>query len=167
MDLLNIEKSYDFTEQMFQAYYNCRKNKRNTINALRFEKHFEKNLFELCREIKTGKYQPGRSIAFIVNHPVKREVFAADFRDRVVHHWLINRLNPYFEKAFISDSYACRVNKGTHFGIQRVDQFIKECSNKYTKDCYILKLDVRGFFMHINRNLLFDRLNMFIDYHYP
>ncbi len=83
MDLLNIEKTYDFTEQMFQAYYDCRKNKRNTINALKFEKHFEQNLFELIEEIGTGKYQPGRSIAFIVNHPVKREVFAADFRDRV------------------------------------------------------------------------------------
>jgi len=166
MDLLNIERSYDFTEQMFQAYYDCRKNKRNTINAIKFEKYFEKNLFELCEEIITGKYQPGRSIAFIVNYPVKREVFAADFRDRVVHHWLINRLNPYFEKIFINDSYACRVNKGTHFGIKRIDQFIKECSGYYKKDCYILKLDVQGFFMHINRHLLFDQLKLFIDQQY-
>jgi len=166
MDLLNIEKSYDFTEQMFHAYYDCRKNKCNTINAIKFEKHFEKNLFELIEEIETGKYHPGRSIAFIVNYPVKREVFAADFRDRVVHHWLINRLNPYFEKFFIYDSYACRVNKGTHFGIQRVDQFIKECSENYTKDCYILKLDIKGFFMHISRQLLYERIKQFIDKHY-
>ena len=167
MDLLNIEQSYDFTEQMFQAYYDCRKNKRNTINALKFERHFEKNLFELIEEIETGTYQPGRSIAFIVKNPVKREVFAADFRDRVVHHWLIKKLNPYFEKFFIYDSYACRVNKGTHFGIRRIDQFIKDCSANYKNDCYILKLDVKGFFMHINRNLLFERLALFIDKQYP
>ncbi|MBN1337722.1 MAG: hypothetical protein JXA03_00280 [Bacteroidales bacterium] len=166
MDLLNIEQTYDFKEQMFQAYYDCRKNKRNTINALKFEKHLERNLFELIEEIETGTYQPGRSIAFIVNNPVKREVFAADFRDRVVHHWLINRLNPYFEKIFIFDSYACRINKGTHFGIKRVNQFIKDCSDNFKNDCYILKLDVCGFFMHINRNLLFERLELFIDQQY-
>lgn len=46
-------------------------------------------------KINTGCYQPGRSIAFVIQTPVKREIFAADFRDRVVHHWLINQLNPF------------------------------------------------------------------------
>lgn len=151
---------------MFQAYFDCRKNKRNTINALKFEKHFEKNVFKLCEEIKSGTYQPGRNIAFIVNNPVKREIFAADFRDRVVHHWLINKLNPLFEKTFIYNSYACRVAKGTHFGIKQIYSFIKSCSKNYISDCYILKLDIQGFFMQINRNLLFERLNNFIQTNY-
>ena len=166
MDLLNIQQHYDLTEEMFQAYFDCRKNKRNTINALKFEKHFEKNVFKLCEEIKSGNYQPGRSIAFIVNNPVMREVFAADFRDRVVHHWLINKLNPLFEKSFIHNSYACRVDKGTHFGIKQINSFIKSCSKNYTSDCYILKLDIQGFFMHINRNLLFEQLIHFIQAKY-
>lgn len=154
-------------EEVFQAYFDCRKNKRNTFNALLFEKHFEQNLFELHEEINSGNYKPGRSIAFIVNKPVKREIFAADFKDRVVHHLLINKLNPLFEQTFIPDSYACRVGKGTHFGIQQANRFIKECSKNYTKDCYILKLDVQGFFMHINRYLLWERLQKFImdNYH--
>jgi len=166
MDLLNIQQHYDLTEEMFQAYFDCRKNKRNTINALKFEKHFEKNVFKLCEEIKSGTYQPGRSIAFIVNNPVMREIFAADFRDRVVHHWLINKLNPLFEKTFIYNSYACRVDKGTHFGIKQINSFIKSCSKNYISDCYILKLDIQGFFMHINRNLLFKRLIHFIQTKY-
>ncbi len=166
MDLLNIQVHYDLTEEMFQAYFDCRKNKRNTINALKFEKHFEKNVFRLCKEIESGTYLPGRSIAFIVNNPVMREVFAADFRDRVVHHWLINKLNPFFEKIFINDSYACRVDKGTHLGIRQINSFIKSCSKNYTSDCYILKLDIQGFFMHINRNLLFERLIHFIQTKY-
>ena len=58
MDLLNIQQHYDLTEEMFQAYFDCRKNKRNTINALKFEKHFEKNVFELCEEIKSSTYRP-------------------------------------------------------------------------------------------------------------
>jgi hypothetical protein len=97
---------------------------------------------------------------------VKREIFAADFRDRVVHHWLINKLNPLFEHLFIQDSYACRLGKGTHYGVERADRFIKSCSEKYTKDCYILKLDVLGFFMHINRKLLYNMLEQFIHKNY-
>jgi len=102
---ININYS-QLTEELFLAYFDCLKNKRNTQNALRFEKHLEKNVLELIDEIYQGKYQLGRSIDFIVNKPVKREIFAADFRDRVVHHWLINKLYPLFKKVFIKDSYA-------------------------------------------------------------
>jgi RNA-directed DNA polymerase len=72
----------------------------------------------------------------------------------VLHHYIINKLNPLFEKEFIQDSYACLIDKGTHFGIQRADGFIKSCSKNYSADCYILKLDVQGFFMHINKQQL-------------
>jgi retron-type reverse transcriptase len=153
-------------EQLFEAYLSCRKTKRYTQNALKFEVDYEANLFQLKDEIENGSYSPGRSIAFIVNKPVKREIFAADFRDRVVHHWLINKLNPLFEKVFIKDSYACRIGKGTHYGVKRADSFIKACSENYTKDSYILKLDILGFFMHINRKLLYTMLEKFIHQYY-
>jgi len=166
LDLFTNINYSQLTEELFTAYFDCRKNKRNTQNALRFEKHLEKNIFQLIDEIYQGKYQLGNSIAFIVNKPVKREIFAADFRDRVVHHWLINKLNPLFEHLFIQDSYACRVGKGTHYGVQRADRFIKTCSENYAKDCYILKLDILGFFMHINRKLLYAKLEQFIYKNY-
>lgn len=127
---------------------------------------YEANLFLLKEQIENGSYTPDRCIAFIVNKPVKREIFAADFRSRVVHHWLINKLNPLFEKIFITDSYACRVGKSTHYGVKRVDAFIKSCSKNYTKVCYTLKLDVQGFFMHINERLLFEMLERFIHKNY-
>jgi retron-type reverse transcriptase len=155
LDLLQDLKPTLALAELFEAYANCRSTKRNTLNALAFEMDYEVNLLKLCAEINDGSYQPGKSIAFIVNKPVKREIFAADFRDRVVHHLIINKLNPLFEKTFIHDSYACRKGKGTHFGIQRVDRFIRQCSQNYTKDCYVLKLDIQGFFMHINKTLLF------------
>jgi RNA-directed DNA polymerase len=145
---------------------NCRINKRNTANALLFEVDYESNLVKLCEEINNETYQIGRSIAFIVDKPVMREIFAADFRDRVVHHFLIGKLNNLFEKQFIHDSYSCRVGKGTHFGIQRIDKFIRQCSANYTKDCYILKLDLQGFFMSINKTILFAKLEQFIKEKY-
>ncbi len=169
LELFSDTVPLSLAEEVFLAYYACRKNKRNTLNALRFEKHLEHNLFVLIEQIKTKTYFPGKSIAFIVNKPVKREIFAADFRDRVVHHFLINKLNPIFVDVFIQDSYACRIGKGTHFGIKRVDGFIKSCSNNYKQDCFILKLDIQGFFMNINRSILYERLFDFINkkYHEP
>ncbi|MFR1031903.1 MAG: hypothetical protein ACLSE6_05075 [Alphaproteobacteria bacterium] len=88
-------------EDIFSAYYECRKNKRRTINALAFEADFEENLIRLWRDINDRSYMPGRSIAFIVSEPVQREVFAADFRDRIVHHLIINKLNHLFEAQFV------------------------------------------------------------------
>jgi RNA-directed DNA polymerase len=151
---------------LYEAYFDCRKNKRNTLNALAFEVDYEANLIALHRQINNGSYQPGKSIAFIVNKPVKREIFAADFRDRVVHHLIIKKLNPLFEKTFIHDSYACRLGKGTHLGVRRVDRFIRRCSSNYSRDCYVLKLDIKGFFMHINKNILLAELNQFIECKY-
>ncbi len=160
-----LKKGFTLVE-VFEAYFSCRSNKRNTINALAFEMDYESNLIQLWNELNDGSYQPGKSIAFIVHKPVQREIFAADFRDRVVHHLIINKLNPFFEKEFIQDSYACRVGKGTHYGISRANKFIRQCSQNYTKDCYVLKLDIEGFFMHINKEILFSRLEKIIEAKY-
>jgi len=153
-------------DDLFEAYADCRINKRNTMNALAFELDYEQNLVTLWEEINLRTYSPGRSIAFIVDKPVKREIFAADFTDRIVHHLVINKLNPLFEKIFIYDSYACRKNKGTHFGIQRIARFIRQCTRNYTQDAYVLKLDIQGFFMAINRRILWEKLRPFIEQKY-
>lgn len=144
--------------ELFKAYFDARKNKRNTINQLAFEKNLESNIFSLADEIISGFYSPRPSICFIVNQPVKREIFAADFRDRVIHHYIYNHISPVFEKVFINDSYSCRKEKGTHYGIKRIDHFIRSCSKNYSRDCYILKLDIKGYFMAMNRNILFEKV---------
>lgn len=154
-ETINKEK---ITLDLFQAYFDARKNKRNTVNALSFEKHFEANLFAMCNEIIETRYEPRPSICFVVNKPVKREIFAADFRDRVIHHFIYNYISPIFEKTFINDSYSCRVGKGTHYGIKRIDHFIRSCSRNYTSDCYILKLDIKGYFMAMNKILLYKKI---------
>ncbi len=148
--------------ELFEAYFECRKNKRNTANALAFEIDYETQLVKLLDEINRKTYEIGRSISFIVDKPVKREIFAADFRDRIIHHLVIKKLNPLFENEFIYDSYNCRVGRGTHFGIKRVEKFIRRCSQNYAKDCYILKLDLQGFFMSIDKVILWDKLERFI-----
>jgi hypothetical protein len=144
------------------AYYDARKNKRNTINQLKFEKDFEHEIFCLCDEIQKRTYTLRPSICFIVNEPVKREVFAADFRDRVIHHLIFNYINEVLELSFINDSYSCRKGRGTTYGIKRVEDFITCCSENYTRDCYILKLDIKGYFMNINKNILLRQLSLLL-----
>ncbi len=174
---LNIFEEHNKTQlltDLFQAYYDARSNKRNTISALDFEMHYEHNLFELHREISEGVYKIRPEICFINFKPVKREIFAAHFRDRVVHHLVYNYIASVFEKIFINDSYSCRKGKGTHYGIKRLGHFIRSCSENYKKDCYILKLDIKGYFMSIDRHLLYEKtirtLNQFkhkIDFDLP
>lgn len=143
---------------LFYAYFDARKNKRNTVNQMRFEINYESNVIALCDDIMYKLYEISPSICFIVNEPVKREIFAADFRDRVIHHLIYNYINPVFERQFIDDSYSCRKGKGTLFGIKRAEQFIRKCSENYTRDCYVLKLDIRGYFMNIDKRILYEQL---------
>ncbi len=144
---------------LFTAYFDARRNKRNTINALSFEINYEHNLIKLADEIINFNYKIKPSLCFINFKPVQREIFAGDFRDRIVHHLIYNYIAPIFEKTFINDSYSCRKKKGTHYGIKRINHFIRSCSDNYHSDCYILKLDIHGYFMSIDRIILFDKVN--------
>jgi hypothetical protein len=160
------EELFELKVSLFAAYYDCRNNKRNTNNALAFELNFEEELIKLYDEIITMTYRPGQSIAFVVHRPVTREIFAADFRDRVVHHFVINRINAICEKLFIYDSYSCRQGKGTLFGIKRMEHYLRSCSCNYSKDCYVLKLDIQGFFMHIKRETLYLKVRKIVEERY-
>ena len=96
-------------ENLHQQYLACRKNKSNTANALRFEAHQELNLLALRDALMSRSYEPGRSVCFFVRRPKLREVFAADFTDRIVHHVLVAHLEKTWEKIFVHDSQDLRV----------------------------------------------------------
>ena len=155
---MNVFSNKQLLYDLFQAYFDARKNKRNTINALNFEIDYERKLFELYEEIKNREYEIGPSICFVIFKPVQREVFAADFRDRIVHHLIYNYISPIFERLFIYDSYSCREGKGTSCGIKRLDHFIRSCSRNYSRDCHILKIDIKGYFMSMDRNILYQKI---------
>jgi len=92
-------------ENIYRQYLLCRKNKRNTINALRFEARQEENLLALKDELDSRAYCPSRSVCFIATRPKLREIFAADFKDRIVHHILVDYLERIWEPVFIHDSW--------------------------------------------------------------
>jgi len=157
-----IRNSYFSYQKIYKAYLDCRENKRSTINALNFEWEQERNLFELQEELQNKTYEPGRSICFVVTDPSPREIFAATLKDRVVHHVLVNELEEAGERAFIHDSYSCRENKGTHKAVERLQDFMRKVTDNYNKKAYYLQLDISGFFMNIDRNILKTILKKFI-----
>ena len=146
-----------------EAYYDCRKNKRKTASALVYEMDYESKLIALRDRINTRTYAPGKSICFVVTRPRYREVFAASFEDRIVHHYIALRLEPLFEQAFCPYTYNCRKGKGQLYGTNVLRQQIIECSDNYTTDCYIMKLDLRGFFMSIDKKILARLIDSFVD----
>jgi len=125
---------------------------------MKFEQNLEENLVSLHEELTSGSYRPGRSIAFLIEKPKRREIFAADFRDRVVHHVLVGYLEPRWERRFVHDSYACRKGKGTHQGVERLRSFTRKATANGTRRAWYLQLDIRGFFISIDRNILHQRL---------
>ncbi len=146
-------------ENLHRQYLACRRNKRNTINALRFEWRQEANLLALRDALVDRSYQPGRSVCFFVRRPKLREVFAADFRDRVVHHVLVGHLERTWEPVFIHDSWACRKGKGVHGAVARLQGFMRQASANGTREAWALQLDIRNYFMSIDKERLFAMLD--------
>ena len=144
--------------QLHLSYLQARKNKRNTHNQLRFEMYQEQGLMQLAKAIYARKYTPRPCIAFIIHKPVMREIFAADFTDRIVHHLLYRCLYPIIDRNLTNDTYSCRIGKGTLYGINRVQHFIRSCSENYAKPSYILKLDVQAYFMNMQHTIIYDKV---------
>lgn len=142
-------------ENLLRAYKDCRKNKGTSLNHLVFFSGLEYDLVKLEDELVTRRYRPGRSIAFVVVKPKVREIFAAEFRDRVVHHLLYNYLSPIFERFFIYDSWACRKGKGTHHAVERVNYFLVAATTLETPKHYFLQMDIKSFFMSIDKSTLY------------
>ena len=101
---------------------------------MKFAENLEANLLSLEKRLQNRTYKPGRSIAFIVQNPKIREIFAADFADRVVHHLLYNYLSPIYERQFIHDSWACRKDKGTHGAMLRLLEFARKLERERERE---------------------------------
>ncbi|QQS61039.1 MAG: RNA-directed DNA polymerase [Candidatus Moraniibacteriota bacterium] len=147
-------------EKILSAYYDARKNKRKSHDAIFFEMNYEKECMRLCEELMDRTYRISPSSCFIVNRPVKREIFAGAFRDRVIHHFLFNAVNPWCETMFIRDTYSCRKGKGTSYAVSRAIHFLRSVSKNYSSDAWVIRLDIAGYFMSIRKDILF---SIFVD----
>ena len=141
---------------LYAAFICAKRHKAKKPYVLHFERNLKENIESLCDDLWTRRYKPEPSTCFVIQRPKKREVFAAQFRDRIVHHLYYNYTHELFERTFIQDTYSCIPGRGTHYGIERMTQHIRQESHNWQRPCYALKIDIRGYFMHINRLRLLD-----------
>jgi retron-type reverse transcriptase len=151
-------------ENLERAYQNARRHKTQNPHVQEFDRHWQLNLAILHRELKTRTYKPQPLKTFILRDPKTRKICVSDFRDRVVHHALVNVLQQVFEPRFIHDSYASRMGKGTLPAIRRFETFLRrvtrngkqvpEATNANLVRGYALKADIRQYFDTVNHQLL-------------
>ena len=134
-------------ENLFAAAHKAMRGKRGKVPVAHCFAELEKAVVGVRNDLITGTWQPGEYFYFTITDPKEREVAAAPFRDRIVHHALVRVLEPIFDRRFIADSYACRPGKGTHAGLARAQQFTK----RYR---YCLKCDIQRYFPNIDHALL-------------
>tara|TARA_B100001964_G_scaffold244304_1_gene325226 strand:- start:819 stop:2009 length:1191 start_codon:yes stop_codon:yes gene_type:complete len=138
-------------KNLHSAWKKAQKGKRLKKSVLFFNFNLERELIQLQEELLAKTYKPGKYTEFSIYERKPRKISAAPFRDRVVHHALINIVEPIFEKKFIFDSYACRVGKGTHSGVNRYCSFL-------IKNKYALKCDIKKYFPSIDREILKEKI---------
>jgi retron-type reverse transcriptase len=141
-------------ETLFLAWKEFRTGKGSKTDVLLFEGDLESNIFKLSRELRSKKYRHGRYEGFYISDPKLRHIHKASVRDRVLHHAIFTVLNPVFEPTFISNSFSCRVGKGTHKGVEMFRNMLRKESENNTRTCYVLKCDVQKFFDSIDHNIL-------------
>jgi RNA-directed DNA polymerase len=145
-------------EELGQAWLDCRRTKRNSESALAFERHADRNLVALHEQLLAGAWRPGRSFCFVVTQPRCREVWAAPFRDRIVHHLLHNRIAPRFLATFIHASAACIPGRGTLFAAELLEHHVRSVTRNWQQPAWYLKMDLANFFVAIDKHVLWAEL---------
>ena len=141
-------------ENLFLAWQEFRCGKSNRPDVQQFEFNLEDNLFKLHRELKDRTYRHSHYTAFSVCDPKPRRIHKACVRDRVLHHAVFRILYPIFDKNFIFDSYSCRLAKGTHRAVSRLESFARKLSWNNHKNILALKCDIRKFFDSVDQDIL-------------
>ena len=157
----------EFTlQQVIDALRLCLRGKSGTVDAQEFVNTFYQGCVTLWRELNSRQYRLSRYIVFIKPQPVVREIFASMFRDRGVDTLIIQRLLPLLEQHLVDDNYSTRIDKGTLYGVKRVYDMIWKESEGYTRDCYVLQLDIWSFFMSLSKEIAWQLWAKFLNSYY-
>ena len=92
---------------LHRAFMGASAGRRHRPAVPEFEHHLETRLWEIRRDVEAGVYHWGLYRRFLIQDPKRREIRAAPFRDRVLHHAIFNVLDPLFARGFIADTFAC------------------------------------------------------------
>lgn len=141
-------------ENLLLAWQEFVRGKGNKPGVQLFAYNLIDNILQLHNDLANKTYKHGGYYRFKISDPKPRDISKASVRDRLLHHAVYRILYPFFDRTFISNSYSCRVNKGTHKAINRLRQMFYQVSKNNTRTCWILKLDIRKFFASIDHGVL-------------
>jgi len=147
---------------LLKAWKEFVRGKRKRRDVQEFERHLMYNILALHQDLVAGTYVHGQYDAFKISDPKLRDIHKASVRDRLMHHALYRKLYPFFDRTFISDSYSCRLGRGTHKAMNRFRAFAYRVSRNDTRTCWILKCDIRKFFASIDQTILISILRSYI-----
>jgi len=142
------------TENLFAAWREFRRGKRSKPDVQAFERCLEDEVFQLHEDLVTGRYRHGSYTRFHIFDPKHRVIHKALVRDRLVHHVVHRVLAPLFDRSFIFDSYSCRIGKGTHAAVRRLEVFARRVSRNATRVCWALQFDIKKFFDSVDHDIL-------------
>ena len=154
----HIFKDIISSRNLFAAWREFRRGKRLKDDVQRFEFSLEDNIFELQRSLQSKTYRHGSYQSFYVRDPKLRHIHKATIRDRLLHQAVFRGLYHLFDKRFIHDSYSCRLGKGTHKGVLRLQELARSVSANNRQTAYALKCDIKKFFASIDRGILLNLL---------
>ncbi|MBQ3445676.1 hypothetical protein IJG29_03060 [Candidatus Saccharibacteria bacterium] len=147
--------------ELTRAFEVARKNKCGTKDEHGFELNWAENIVVLRDAVLQRHYEVSPSIVFVIFDPMVREIFAASFRDRVVHHFLYHMQGGWWDRHFIDDSYSCRVGKGVDYARTRAQTMLRralaEARDKHTV-AWVGKYDIKGYFMSLPRKRLYEKV---------
>jgi len=150
----NVFEKIISPENLFLAWDNFKVGKTKKKDIQAFEWKLEQNIFQLARELRGRSYRHGSYASFYIRDPKQRHIHKAEVRDRILHHAVFAVLNPIFEPVFISHSFSCRIDKGTHKGVIALEKMVRKETQNYTQPCFILKCDVKKFFDTVDHGIL-------------
>lgn len=160
----------EIKEGWIEAFHDCCRRKKPCANCNEYRSSdWEMDLWLLVSEVYSRTYKPKPSICFMARRPTYREIFAANFRDRIVQHWIALRIEPLFEQRFIEQgdvSHNCRKGHGTASAVNAIERDIIQVSENYTREAWVCKIDVRSFFMSIDTRIMWRLLEAFIKERY-
>lgn len=156
-----VKSNYFFKEiisvkSLFAAWEDFKYGKRKKLDVVLFEKNYKKEIFKLYDALRGKKYRHGAYETFYVKDPKLRKINKASVLDRILHHAVFRKLYELFDRKFIFDSYSCRVEKGTHRAVRRLQEFFHKESKNNSRVVYVLKCDIKKFFDSIDQDILLD-----------
>ena len=136
------------------------------MELLKLNEKLCENLICILDSLNNRTYVPKPSNCYVITDPALREIYAAQFSDRIVQHFYMKEVEDILEEELVDGCCSCRQGKGTDYALGLLKNYLVATSNKGKRDCYFLKIDLSGYFMSIDRKQISEKFENLIKKKY-